>query len=339
MKKFLPLFLLCFLLLTGCGKEAAPAPAERNFFAMDTYMTFRAYGEGSEAALAKAEARVKEIEDELSVTKEGSDIYRANHEGSVVAIGKDAETVISCGMQLGRETGGALDISLYPVTRAWGFTTGEYCVPTEEEIEDLLMDTGYEKISISNGNLLKPEDMELDLGALGKGYASREAKRILKDAGVKSAILSLGGNIDTLGAKPNGDPWRLGIKNPFGDGNAAVISVKDKAIIASGTYERYFLAEDGKKYHHIMDPKTGRPVENGLVSLTVVADDGLLADGLSTGLFVLGRDKARAYWESHPDIDLLLIDQSGDITLTEGLEKEIEIPEGDTFRIKEVWRR
>ncbi len=337
--KFLISWLLLFAcLFSGCGSESGSGEkkAERGFFAMDTYMTFTAYG-GSEEALSKAEARVKELEDALSVTKPGSDVYRVNHDGCEVAIGKDAETVISYGLALSEEMGGAFDISIYPVTRAWGFTTGEYSIPTDEEREALLADIGYEKISISNGEIIKPEDMEIDLGALGKGYAAREAKQILQEAGVTSAILSLGGNIQTIGAKPDGDPWRLGIKNPFGDGNAAVVSVKDKAVVASGTYERYFQDEDGKKYHHIMDPKTGAPVENGLVSLTVVADDCLQADGLSTALFVVGKDRAKAYWEKHRDMELLLIDEAGDIYVTEGLANSLEIAGDGPCRVKEVW--
>ncbi len=336
-KYLLPCLLLLFL-ITGCGSDKPAEKAlERDFFAMDTYMTFKVYDKGSEEALAKAEARVKEIEDALSVTKEGGDVYHVNHDGSEVPIGKDAGNVISYGLKLGDEMGGAFDITLYPLSRAWGFTTGEYAVPTEEEIQDLLADTGYEKVWIADGKIYKPEDMEIDLGALGKGYAGREAKKILKDAGVTSAILSLGGNIETIGTKPDGSPWRLGIKNPFGDGNAAVISVTDKAVVASGTYERYFQDDTGKKYHHIMNPKTGYPVENGLVSLTVVTADGLAADGLSTALFVIGKDRAKAYWEKHRDIELLLIDEAGDIYVTEGLANVTDIEGDGPCRIKEVW--
>lgn len=342
-KYLIPCLLLSLCLFSGCGKGSGslstsdPKKVERNFFAMDTYMTLSAYGEGSEAALEKAEARVKEIEDELSVTKPGSDVYHANHDGSIVPIGKDAGRVISYGLALGDEMGGAFDITIYPITRAWGFTTGEYHIPTEEELEDLLADTGYEKMWIAGGKLYKPEDMEIDLGALGKGYAAREAKTVLKEAGVTSAILSLGGNIDTIGTKPDGSPWRLGIKNPFGDGNAAVVSVTDKAVVASGTYERYFQDTEGKKYHHIMNPKTGYPVENGLVSLTVVTDDGLRADGLSTALFVVGKDRAKAYWEKHRDMELLLIDEAGDIYVTEGLANTLEMDTDAPCRVKEVW--
>ncbi len=342
-KYLIPCLLLSLCLFSGCGSESgslstsSAKKVERNFFAMDTYMTLSAYGEGSEAALEKAEARVKEIEDELSVTKPGSDVYHANHDGSIVPIGQDAGRVISYGLALGDEMGGAFDITIYPITRAWGFTTGEYHIPTDEELEDLLADTGYEKMWIADGKLYKPEDMEIDLGALGKGYAAREAKKILKEEGVTSAILSLGGNIDTIGTKPDGSPWRLGIKNPFGDGNAAVVSVTDKAVVASGTYERYFQDTEGKKYHHIMDPKTGYPVENGLVSLTVVTDDGLRADGLSTSLFVVGKDRTKAYWEKHRDMELLLIDEAGDIYVTEGLANTLEMDNDAPCRVKEVW--
>lgn len=334
MKKFLWLFLFLFL-LTGCGKEK---PAERGFFAMDTYMTFTAYGPNGEAALEKAEARVHEIEDALSVTKEGSDLSRVNH-GEDIALGEDAERVISAGLSLGKETDGALDISLYPLSKAWGFTTGKYRVPEKAEIKTLLSQKGIGKISISGNHIQKPSGMEIDLGALGKGYAGSEAKRIVKEAGVTSAILSLGGNIETLGEKPDGSPWRVGIKSPLGDGNGAVLSVRNQAVITSGTYERYFIDKDGRKRHHILNPKTGEPVENTLLSLTVVTDDGLLGDGLSTALFVMGKEKAKVYWKAHPGLELLLIEKSGEITITEGLEKCMEIPAGGPCYRGEVWRR
>ena len=289
-KRLWPLVVLCVFLLAGCGGTEEKAH-RRNFFAMDTYMTMTAYG-GTEAeqGLALAERKIRALESALSVTETGSDVYRLNHrEDGEVLLGKDAAEVLRAMLGVAADTGGALDPSICPVVTAWGFTSGQPHVPDAESLAESLKKTGWEKIRMEGNTAVLPEGMEIDLGAAGKGYAGREVGRLLRGAGVRSAILSLGGNIEAVGIKPDGSPWRVGLKAPDADGYAGMLSAEDEAVVTSGSYERYFTDEDGRRYHHILDPATGYPAENGLLSVTVIGKDGLLCDALSTALFVMGR--------------------------------------------------
>ena len=318
--------LLCLLFLPGCAAgnsgtvPAAEEPARREFFAMDTYMTFTAYGNGAEQALERAEEKMRTLESEWSVTDENSEIYRLNHSGgTVVSFGDDTAAILKFALDMAAETDGALDPTIYPVLRAWGFTTGENRIPSREELSQLLESVGYSKVKLEGNQILLPEGMEVDLGAVGKGYAGDLTAELLKEAGITSALLDIGGNIQAVGSRPDGTDWRLGIRNPFGEGQIGVLSVSDCAVVTSGNYERYFVGEDGKEYGHILNPETGYPVDNELASVTIVAEEGKMGDALSTALFVKGLEGAREYWEAHPGFDFLAVTRDGQIYLTEGI--------------------
>ena len=162
--------------------------------------------------------------------------------------------------------------------------------------------------------------MELDLGAVGKGYAGDLAAEILKDRGITSALLAIGGNIQAIGSWPDGSDWRLGIRNPFGEGQVGVLSVSDRAVVTSGNYERYFVGDDDQTYGHIIDPSTGYPADTGLASVTIIAEEGKVGDALSTAMFVKGPQEAEKYWRAHQDFDMLMITEDGEIRLTEGIQ-------------------
>ena len=162
--------------------------------------------------------------------------------------------------------------------------------------------------------------MELDLGAVGKGYAGDLAAEILKDRGITSALLDIGGNIQAIGSWPDGSDWRLGIRNPFGEGQVGVLSVSDRAVVTSGNYERYFVGDDDQTYGHIIDPSTGYPADTGLASVTIIAEEGKVGDALSTAMFVKGPQEAEEYWRAHQDFDMLMITEDGEIRLTEGIQ-------------------
>lgn len=307
------------LLLAGC----APAPtqavptAERTFFAMDTVMTLRLYEGGDEALLDEAEDRVRELEALWSVTDETSEIYALNHTGAA-QLSPETADLLDTALGMCRRTDGALDISIYPVLRCWGFTTGEYAVPDDETIAGLLSMVDYTQVSQEGTAAALPDGMEIDLGSVAKGSAGWRLAHLLKKNGVASATLDLGGNIQTVGAKPDGSPWRIGIRDPEGDGSLGVVEVVDKAVVTSGGYERYF-EEDGVRYWHILDPKTGKPARNGLASVTVIGDDGVLCDALSTALFVMGKEKAVAFWVNNVfdlHFGLVLVEEDGFITYT-----------------------
>ena len=310
-------FLLAPLLLLPYG--CAPAqPLERTFFAMDTVMTLRLYEGGDENTLDQAEARVRELEAQWSVTEENSEICALNRGGRAELSPETAE-LLGAALDMCRRTDGALDISTYPVLRAWGFTTGEYSVPGGEAIAALLPLVDYGRVALEAGAAALPPGMEIDLGSVAKGYTGDSLAALLKQGGAASALLDLGGNIQAVGSKPDGSPWRVAVRDPAGDGSVGVVEVVDQAVVTSGGYERYF-EEDGVRYWHIIDPATGWPARSGLTSVTVVGESGLLCDGLSTALFVMGREGALEHWRQHRDFEAVLVSEDGSVTITAGLE-------------------
>ena len=318
--KHMFVFALALILLAGCAPAPAQAEpaAEHTFFAMDTVMTLRLYEGGNEALLDRAEDRVKELESLLSVTDEGSEIYALDHQGKA-SLSPDTADLLAAALDLCGRTGGALDISIYPVLRTWGFTTGEYAVPSEEVIAALLPLADYAQVELNGSAASLSDGMEIDLGSVAKGYTGDALARLLKENGVTSALLDLGGNIQAVGAKPDGSPWRVGIRDPEGDGNVGVAEVTDKAVVTSGGYERYF-EQDGVRYWHILDPETGKPARSGLASVTVVGENGLLCDALSTALFVMGLDQALDHWRQYRDFEAIFVSEDGSVTITAGLE-------------------
>lgn len=323
------------LFLTACMTSSSPADAEapcrREVMAMDTIMTLTVYPQTTsqgEEILQKAVSQIQELEDLLSVTAENSEIYRANHsQGVPVELSAPVRELLAEALALCASTRGALDVSVYPIVRTWGFTTGEYRVPEQAEIDRLLPQVDYTKVLLDGSSLTLPPGMELDLGAVAKGYTGDRLMELFTAEGVTSAIIELGGNVQTLGSKPDGTPWRVGLQAPEG-GYAGELEIIDKAVVTSGGYQRYFEA-DGKTYIHIIDPATGYPADSGLISVTIVADSGILGDGLSTALFVMGREKAEEYWRAHPDFDFVLLTEEGTVVITDGL--------ADTFRLYGAW--
>ena len=307
--------LLALLLLTGCAQAG---PWETELTAMDTFMKLTVYGSGGERAGKQAAARIRELESLLSTTDAGSEIYAANHTGSA-DLSEDTAALLGQALSLCADTGGLLDVTIYPVVRTWGFTTGDYQVPDRETLDTLLERVDYRTVSLAGGRLTLPEGVAVDLGAVAKGYAGDQLMALFRDEGVTSAIVELGGNVQTLGVKPDGSPWRVAVQSPDGDGYAGVLEIADKAVVTSGGYQRYF-EQDGETYWHIIDPRTGCPARSGVLSVTVVADEGVVCDALSTALFVMGPEEAAAYWRMQGGFEYILIDEAGAVTITEGLE-------------------
>lgn len=334
--------LLClgFLLLSGCGGNSAstaPTERERSFFAMDTYMSIRAFG-AEEALLERAEAAVTDLERRISVTDPDSQIAALNRDGTGTLDAETAE-LLRRGLALCAETGGALDLSVYPVLRAWGFTTGDYRVPAPSELEALLTLVDHRRVKLDEaGTVSLDPGMQLDLGSVAKGYVGDKLCALLRTGGVNSALLDLGGNVQALGGKPDGSAWRVGIRDPQGAGLLGVVSVRDCAVVTSGGYERYFLDADGTVYWHILDPADGMPAKNGLISVTVVGTEGLLCDALSTALFVMGTERAADYWRAHGNFELALVTEDGRLLLTPGLAEGFTPAEGLNYRIETLER-
>lgn len=326
MKKAAVLFGISLLsLLCGCNASEEPC-AKKDLFAMDTYMTMTAYGANAEAALDKVSNEITRLEGLFSVTDKNSDIGRINSSpGQPTEISPDTAELISRSAGFSELTYGAIDITVYPLVREWGFTTGNYAVPTKKRINELLGSTGYFNISINDNKVKLPENYQIDLGSVAKGYAGEKAAKILKEEGVSFAILNFGGNVQTIGEKPDSTPWRVAVTDPFSSSDTiCTLSVRDKAVVTSGNYQRYFTSEDGNKYCHIIDPETGYPVDNGLAAVTVTGDSGTYCDGLSTALFVMGEENAIEFWRQHRDFEMLIITEDGRLIMTESLYENAE---------------
>lgn len=301
-------------------RSSNQSEATTELFAMDTHITMTAYGQDAETALTKAEDKLAELEQLWSVTDSGSDIYAVNHgDGRAIRVSEETTELLSFTLHMAEETDGALDPTIYPVLTAWGFTKEANRVLSDNEISKLLKNVGYEQVKLMGSNVQLESGIMLDLGAVGKGYAGDIVAQALQENGITSALLDFGGNIQTIGTKPDGNLWRIGLRDPFSGGTLGVLEISNMAAVTSGNYERYFIGEDGKRYGHIIDPATGYPAESGLESVTVIAGEGRLSDALSTSLFVMGLDKATEYWQQRRNFDMLLITEGGEIYLTEGV--------------------
>lgn len=317
MKKIKYFFAAVILaVISSCGSSPAQEEASRRLFAMDTVITVRAFGQESENAVNAAADRLIQLEKLLSVTDGNSDIGRLNRLGTSEVSAGTAH-VISEALKVCESTDGALDITIYPVLREWGFTTGDMHVPDDEALSAALEKTGYENVRVEGNTVTLPDGYMLDLGSCAKGHAGDEMLAEMSALGITSALVNLGGNVQTLGTKPDGSEWAVGIANPFSPSELlGVLQIHDKAVVTSGGYQRYFTDESGNVYIHILDPKTGRPADSGLVSVTVVGDSGLMCDALSTSLFVMGRERALEYRREHGGFGLVLVTDDGRIFIT-----------------------
>ena len=322
MKRIFVVF-LCLFLLSGCAAEGdAGASSTRYLTAMDTVMSLTAYGQNRDGALEMSVAEIQRLDDLLSIGNENSDISRLNREKNAV-LSPDTWSLLSQALDLAQDTQGVFDPTVYPLVKLWGFYDKDYHVPTRQELSQALALVDYRKVSLSQDSYGASlgKGQQIDLGGIGKGFASQRVTELLRDAGVTSAMVSLGGNIQCLGAKPDGSPWNIGIRDPFGEELYATVRVTDKAVITSGGYERYFEdPETHNIYRHILDPRTGFPAEKGLSSVSIVTSDGTLGDGLSTALYIMGLEDATAYWQAHREaFEAVFITDSGNLYATEGL--------------------
>ena len=346
MKTVLIVMLALMFFLTGCGDQEKTEqesgndqaePQSIEFFAMDTYMTLSVYSDNAEEILEEGKALVMEMDEKFSAENKKSQVAKLNRDRKG-SIDEDTRCLLEKAITLYKDTDGVFNIAIYPVMKAWGFTTKKYKVPAKKTLDRLISRMDLSALSISkNGKSasLSKKGVKIDLGGIAKGYTSSKVVELFKEKGVESALVNLGGNVQALGAKPDGSKWRVAIQSPDNEGEfLGVLEIADKAAVTSGGYERNFT-KDGKTYHHIMDPETGYPARKGLVSVTVVSDDGTMADGLSTALFVMGKEKALDYWRAHSDqFDAVLMDKNGKLYVTKGLKDsfisekyEIEIVE------------
>ena len=330
------LCLLSALSLAACGESTE---FHREVYAMDTVMTLTAFGPKAEAGLTAGESVILSMDAMLDPELPTSVVYAMNHAhaasvsvpGQVARMIQTAQTVYQQSNKLGFNS---LDLSVYPLVKLWGFVDGSYYVPNDLEISAARSRLQFDQVILSSFpssgsyEVSMPDTCEISFGAVAKGCTSAYVIDAMRNAGVTSGIISLGGNIQTLGLKPDGSKWRIGIADPNSPDNyLGLLTAGETAVVTSGSYQRNFTApRTGKSYHHIIDPRSGRPAENSLVSATVICEDGTMADALSTAMFVLGETNAMRYWRTYgKDFEMILVTKDNEVICTSGLIEEFSL--------------
>jgi thiamine biosynthesis lipoprotein len=299
---------------------------EQTRFMMDTFVTIYAVGpeKVTTPAITSALDRMQEIDNKFNSQNPESPIYAFNHRGIPVS---DPEVVamVRLALQIARDTGGAFDITIAPLIELWGFYGDSPRLPKQGAIQDCLRKIGYHHLAIKDGILQKNKaDVQIDLGGIAKGYSVLQAVEVLKRKGVSSALINAGGDVYALGKKGR-DMWKVGLRSPRGDDILGYLEVEDLAVMGSGDYERFFI-EDGKRYHHIFDPKTGYPVE-GLRATTLVHPDPMIADAWNTAIFVLGPEKGLEWVEKISGMEAVMVTTAGDTIYSNGLKNALHVIE------------
>ncbi len=316
-------------LLGGCGNSQREPETETELL-LGTTISVTVY-EPTDTAIEAVFDRIAEIEAKMSTSEEdyeSTELLRVNRQASQAPVTVSADTlfVLQAAREYAELSSGAFDPSIWPLVRLWGFGTSAAGIPEPEEVERVRDLVDYRDLALNpadNSVSLNREGMGVDVGGIAKGYAADEARRILRNHGVQTALLDFGGNILTIGKKPDGSPWRIGIQNPDSRRGEflAVVETGPSAVVTSGDYERFFEV-DGVRYHHIIDPDTGYPTRNGLRSVTILAEDSMDADALSTACFVLGVEDGVRLIESLPTVEAAFATEDT-VYLTTGMTMEI----------------
>lgn len=318
--------ILCLVMMFSLAACSETKESQRQVFAMDTVMNLIAYGPKAESGLSAAESVIRSMDAMLDPDLETSTTYAINNaNGSNVSISGQVAKMLSTADVVYRQSNGALDLSIFPVIQRWGFHNGRYYVPTPEELASDLSMRCFDSMVLtsfpSSGSYAVsfPAGAQLSFAAVGKGNASENAISAMRNVGVTSGIVSMGGNVQTLGVKPDGTNWNIAVQDPNNPSTyLGVISVGETAVVTSGAYQRYFT-QNSKTYHHLINPESGNPINNTLSSVTIICEDGTMADCLSTAMFILGESKSLNYWRTYGGFEMILINKDKHITCTKGL--------------------
>lgn len=339
------LFILAALLCISFPLSACTTPnakVAKSGFYFDTIITITLYGTGEESYIDECFSMAKHYEDLFSNTVEGSDVWNINeYAGEYVTVSDETVELIEIGMKYGDLSNGVFDITLGKLSELWNISdiaanlvtenneADESVLPSPEEIGILLPHINYKNIQIDKNRVcLTDPDAMLDLGGIAKGYIADRMKEYLNEAGITSGTIDLGGNILTIGEKSDGTAYTIGIQKPFEDSGEviATVKVKDKTVVSSGVYQRYYRV-DGKLYHHILDLSTGYPYDNDLYEVTIICDSSTDGDALSTICFCLGLEDGMALVESIPDTEAIFITSNYEIYKTTGIGTDIPFSE------------
>jgi len=331
--------LAVIILFSGCSANEKSEVFSRTTYVLGTVVDISLFDHGSEKLLDEMESRLQEIEATMSVNIPTSEVNLINESAGVapVQVSDDTYNVIKESIIYSDMSQGAFDVSFGPVVNLWQIGTDEAAVPDDSELAKALSLVDYKKIQLLDDNYvyLTETDMRLDLGGIAKGFAADEIIQIAKEAGVTSALVNLGGNVKTLGVKVDGSKFNVGIQNPFDMRNEylGIVTIADQTVVTSGDYERFFI-QDGVRYHHIFDYRTGYPVVNGLGSVTIITNKAIDADALSTALYVMGVEAGISLIEQLDGIECLYVSYDDEIFMSSGL-KDNFILTDHTFNIIE----
>lgn len=331
-KKFMLLLTVLSLALanlSGCGFPSIPGtnPKSITFFALDTVIQLTIYDKGKEVLLPEAKDLVTDYESLFSPTIPDSDIYRINHaEGEWVDVSDETVYLLEEALKYCERSDGLLDITILPVKELWDFTAEKPTVPADAELQKALSHVDFTAVELDGNRVrLTDKDAMLDLGCIAKGYIADSLRAFLTKNGVTSALLSLGGNVTTIGSKPDGSSFTVGIQKPFAETGTAITTVscsdnypEYNSVVTSGIYERCF-EENGILYHHIIDTKTGYPIENDIASVTIHSTSSTQGDVLSTLCLLLGVEKSKEVIGSLYSVEAVFITKEGEIIHLYGL--------------------
>jgi len=332
MKKAFYVLLILVILVSfaGCGLKQ-PKPVQTEEFALGTIINQQVYGANARKAADEVSARIKELDALWTINQPGGDINKLNHQAGQGYVELKPETIelLTKARQISNLSGGtAFDITVAPLVKAWGIGTDHARIPSDKVISRLVPLVDYRDVQVNkathSASLARAGQM-VDLGGIAKGYIGDLAKEIYKKNGITSAFANLGGNVVVLGSKPDGSPWKVGIQNPRSQNGDIVglVDVVDKAVVTSGDYQRYFM-KNGKRYSHIIDPKTGYPADSGLMSLTIIASSSTEADGMSKA-YVLGLKKGMDLVRRYGKAEAIFITDDKKIYVTPGLKGKFHL--------------
>lgn len=334
-KKFIIFFVLISFLLVSCNQDEISnqkiEPQSENGLYLGTVVDISIYDKVDKDIFKTLFKEIEDIENKMSLNIESSEINKINKAAGdkFVKVSEDTFKVIKKGKEYSALTKGHFDITIGPLVELWQIGTENAKVPKEKEIKNALALINYKNIELNEEDMkvkLKKQNMKLDLGGIAKGYAADKLADTLKENDINHAIINLGGNVLALGSKPDGSSWKIGVQNPFEPRgkHVAIASVENKTVVSSGVYERNFT-ENGKLYHHILNPFTGFPVDNNLESVTIIADSSFDADGLSTGIFALGLIDGLEFVETLDGIDAVFITDKKEVYISSDIKKNIEM--------------
>lgn len=316
---YLPFFLtfICLCpLLFGCASLSNTSSTATGFY-FDTVISVTIYGPSSDSLADQCMELADYYEKLLSPNIEESDIWRINHsDGSWVTVSEDTLTLLHTALSYAALSDGLVDPTIGSLSQLWNFgSDNQGVIPDEALINEALSHVDYRSVIIEDDQvMLSDPKARIELGFIAKGFIADKMKEFLLSEGVSSALINLGGNVLTLGSRPDGSDFRIGIQEPFSDSGTAILtlSLSNASVVSSGNYERYFI-EDGTLYHHILSTDTGYPADSGLSQVTIINDSSVDGDALSTLCFILGYEKAASLLENHPDIQAIFITEGGDI--------------------------